>query len=97
MVEDSSKEPIGYKGSTTSSATMHRGETAGQKVREGWNDFKQKVKQKWSQVTDKDLDTWQSADRNAFVGGLHGKVGGDRTMIERDIDGYARDTKYDWR
>jgi len=68
--------------------------TAGQQMKQGWNEFKGKVRQKWNQLTDKDLDTNQNRNRNDFVGYVHGKVGGDRGLVERDIDNYARETNY---
>lgn len=95
MVEDLSKEPIGRKGGMTGTATAQR-ETTSTKVREGWNDFKGKIRQKWNQLTDKDIDAYQSKNRNEFVGYVHNRVGGDRTMIERDVDNLARETNYKW-
>lgn len=89
-----SNEPIGRKGSTTSATTTR--EPVGEKIREGWNDFKANVRQKWDQITDKDMDTYQGRDRNAFVGYVHNKVGGDRTAIERDVDDIARRSNYRW-
>lgn len=93
---DLNRDEIGRKGGSAGSTTMRREETAGQKVKEGWNDFKAKVKGKWNQLTDKDLDTYQSRNRNDFVGYVHNRVGGDRGMIERDVDNYARETNYRW-
>ena len=90
------REEIGRKGSAMGgSATMER-ETAGEKVREGWNDFKTKIRQKWNQLSDSDIDTYQGRNRDDFVGYVHGKVGGDRTIVGRDIDTFARDTNYRW-
>ena len=89
-------ELIGRKGgSATGSSTIHR-ETAGEKVREGWNDFKANVRQKWNQLTDQDIDTYQGRDRNDFVGYVHGKVGGEKSMIERDVDALSRQSNYRW-
>jgi hypothetical protein len=98
MVDNTNREEIGQTGGMGTSATgsLNRGETAGQKVKQGWNEFKTKVRGKWNQLTDKDIDTYQNRNRNDFVGYVHGKVGGDRTMVERDIDTFARDTNYRW-
>lgn len=98
MVDESNREDIGRTGgmARSSGTTMGRGETAGQKMKEGWNDFRTKVRQKWSQLTDRDIDTYQNRNRNDFVEYVHGKVGGDRTMVERDVDNIARDTNYRW-
>ena len=97
MVDNSNldRDEIGRKGGAATGGTMQR-ESVGQNVKEGWNDFKAKVRQKWNQLSDKDIDTYQNRNRNDFVGYVHGKVGGDRTMIERDVDAYARDTNYRW-
>ena len=85
-------DPIGHKGST--SGTTMQNKPVGEKVREGWNDFKTNVRQKWNQLTDKDIDTYQNLNRNDFVGYVHGKVGGDRTAVERDVDDIARRSNY---
>ena len=89
------RDEIGRKGGAATGSTMTRQGT-GQGVKEGWNDFKAKVRQKWNNLTDKDIDTYQSRNRNDFVGYVHGKVGGDRNLVERDIDTFARDTNYRW-
>lgn len=89
------REDIGRKGGAATGSAIQR-EGVAQNVKEGWVDFKAKIRQKWSQLSDKDVDTYQGRNRNDFVGYVHGKVGGDRTMIERDIDAYARDTNYRW-
>lgn len=86
-------EPIGRKGGMASGSTMER-ETTGQKVKEGWQDFKTKISQKWNDLTDKDIDNFQRKDRRELVGYVHGRVGGDRTLVERDIDTLARETNY---
>ena len=88
------REEIGRKGGVGTGATMHREGATG--VREGWQDFKAKVRQKWSTLTDKDLDAYQGRNRDDFVGYVHGRVGGDRTLVSRDIDTFARDTNYRW-
>ena len=97
MVDDRNleRDTIGRKGGMASGSSVHR-ETAGQNVKQGWNDFKAKVRQKWNQLTDDDLDRYSSRNRNDLVGYVHGNVGGDRTLIERDIDTFARDTNYRW-
>jgi hypothetical protein len=100
MVDDTTnlnRDEIGRQGASTSTTgTMRRNEPTGQKVKEGWHDFKAKVRQKWNQLTDKDIDTYQNRSRNDFVGYVHGKVGGDRAMVERDVDTFARDSSYRW-
>lgn len=73
-----------------------RREPVGEQVREGWHDFKTNVRQKWNQLTDNDIDTYQSRERNDFVGYVHGKVGGEKSMIERDVDALARQSNYRW-
>ncbi len=90
------RDDIGRKGGSTSGSALHRNEPVGQKVKEGWQEFKAKVRAKWNHLTDKDLDTYQKRNRGDFVGYVHGKVGGDRAVVERDIDSFARDTKYRW-
>lgn len=90
--ENLNRDDIGRTGGAATSATSK----TGQNVKQGWNDFKAKVRQKWNNLTDKDIDTYQNRNRNDFVGYVHGKVGGDRTMVERDIDTFARDTNYRW-
>lgn len=94
MVEDPNlrRSDIGRTGGAATGTQM----PAGQKAKEGWQDFKAKVRQKWNQLTDNDIDTYQSRGRNDLVGFVHNRVGGDRTMIERDIDTFARDTRYRW-
>lgn len=92
----SDREEIGRKAGTSATGSTMERETAGQKMKEGWIDFRTKVRQKWNQLTDKDLDTYQSKGRNDFVGYVHNRVGGDRTTVERDIDTFARDTNYRW-
>lgn len=89
-----STEPIGHKGST--SGTTMQNKPVGEKVREGWNDFKTNVRQKWDQLTDKDIDTYHGKPRNDFVGYVHGKVGGEKSIIERDVDALARQSNYRW-
>jgi len=89
------RDEIGRKGGASTGSTVQR-EGVGQNVKQGWHDFKAKVRQKWNQLSDKDIDTYQNRNRNDFVGYVHGKVGGDRTMVERDIDTFAKDTNYRW-
>ena len=99
MVNDTTpnRDEIGRQGgSSATTGAMRRNEPVGQKVKEGWHEFKAKVRAKWSQLTDKDVDTYQNRSRNDFVGYVHGKVGGDRSAIERDVDSFSRDTRYRW-
>ncbi|GEM_PF-7088129 len=91
----SNREEIGRQGAA-STGSMHRNEPVGQKMKEGWREFKAKIRQKWSHLNDKDIDTYQNRSRNDFVGYVHGKVGGDRSLVERDVDTFARDTNYRW-
>lgn len=91
---DIDREPIGRKGSTTGT-TMPR-ETVGEKVREGWQDFRTNVRQKWNTLTDKDIDTYQGRNRNDFVGYVHNEVGGERSAIERDVDDISTRSNYRW-
>jgi hypothetical protein len=91
------RDEIGRKGGMTGGTTsMQRDQPVGQKVKQGWNEFKSKIKTKWNRLDDNELDTYSSRNRNDFVGYVHGKVGGDRSMIERDIDTYSRETNYRW-
>lgn len=93
------KGQIGTQGglSTSGSATMTKDQPVGQKVKQGWNEFKAKVTGKWHQLKgDNTLDSYSGKTRNDFVGYVHGKVGGDRSLVERDVDGFAKETKYQW-
>lgn len=89
------KDLIGRKGGASTGATMHR-DTVGQNVREGWHDFRAKVRAKWSQLTDKDLDAYQGRSRNDLVGFIGQRTGSERSVVERDVDAFARDTNYRW-
>jgi uncharacterized protein YjbJ (UPF0337 family) len=98
MVNDTNlnRDEIARQGGSSTTGTMRREEPVGQKMKEGWRDFKAKVRAKWSQLTDKDVDTYHGRSRNDFVGYVHGKVGGDRSLVERDVDTFARDARYRW-
>lgn len=90
------RDEIGRKGGATTGATMHKEQPAGQKIKQGWNEFKAKIRGKWNQLTDRDVDTYQNRSRDDLVGYVHGSVGGDRDAIGRDIDSFARETNYRW-
>lgn len=88
------RDLVARKGGASSSATMTRG--TGEKVREGWENFKAKLTGKWSKLDANELDTYQSRSRNDLVGYIGQRTGTDRSLVERDIDTFARDTNYRW-
>ena len=95
--ENFGKEEIGRKGGMGSTGTtMQRDQPVGQKVKQGWNEFKARITGKWSKLDSTELDSYSSRNRNDLVGYVHTNVGGDRGAIERDIDTYSRETNYRW-
>lgn len=64
--------------------------------KEGWTDFRGKLRGKYAQLSEGDLEAYKTRDRAALVGFVHQRVGGERSMIERDIDTYSRDTRFNW-
>lgn len=69
----------------------------GDKIEDAWDRFRMRVREKWNDLTDDDLEEHRGKTREDLVGYMEGRTGQRRTEIERDIDGFARDTGYRFR
>lgn len=90
------REEVGRKGGVGGTAGTMERETPGQKVKEGWSDFRARVRGKWNEITERDLDEYRRRRRDDLVNFIGDRVGGDRTAIGRDIDNFARESNYRW-